>query len=578
MFAVISGMMMTAILVIGVLVFSMNTRIIRNRIGSRNRTILMIVQEYISYTINDVTRDLEMLLHVIDESSRSLSSEYIRNFLNRHELVVGIHVLDTEGRIRYSLPDQPSLDGNDISGMEYYRQWQRSGGIVFHGQELTMLSAEPYSSIISSYGDTVLAAHLDFRPVGERIQQLVGMDELVVSLHDESGIYIIHPDSDYVLNRARIPYAELLEERYSGGILDTQIVDDGTSIHAQVTKMPQLHWYLGVYENESDMSRETARSLTILIPWLLPIILLSLAGSFLVSRMTTNPYRKLFHQLQQSGPDTVNFRFMTTGYLEPDSLVGAMNGVLRSLEEQAEDLIRTRNEARSANRAKDQFLANMSHELLTPLNGVLGIASLIRETHPGQETLNLLNLQKTAADELHGMIRNILEFSRVGEGSLILEKRPFRIVPVMEDCIARHVDAAADKGLLLESRIKIDPSETMIGDPARISQVLGQFIGNALKYTERGSIQVTAEFEKDDCPENHLALIVRDTGMGMNQDLIDHIESGFTQGEDVYVKSSRGVGIGLFLCRAFIELMGGEMSIESEVGTGTSILVCIPRH
>jgi two-component system sensor histidine kinase/response regulator len=378
----------------------------------------------------------------------------------------------------------------------------------------------------------------------------------------------------------------------------------GTSISATLGYVQ-----LGVRVPGSMMTAASSLYVTELTRWGIPLLAACSAIAYLLIRRLTKPMRDVVWASREIAQGNFDAEIpIGEGEGDTDELSLAMHTMLgrmneyrselashrRNLEERVEE--RTRQlkartdeavglvaRAEESSRAKSRFVANMSHEIRTPMNGVLGMADLLMGTELNEKQLRYVETLRESGTGLLSIIDDVLDFSKVEGGHVEIAQIPFSVSECLDGVARSFADRSDLKGIKLVSWIADDVPASLLGDPQRLAQILRNFVGNSIKFTEEGEIAVRATLVRgdDDCSATPgesaiLEFSVSDTGIGIEKSRQAKIFDPFTQADESLTRGFGGTGLGLTICKQFTESMNGEIGFESSSGRGSRFWVQIP--
>ncbi|MFA6125946.1 MAG: response regulator [Bacteroidales bacterium] len=259
--------------------------------------------------------------------------------------------------------------------------------------------------------------------------------------------------------------------------------------------------------------------------------------------------------------------------LNPDGQLSGMIGIARDITERYNDkqaLQQAKEDADAANLAKSMFLANMSHEIRTPMNGIIGMTDILMQTELSPEQIEFLQIVRLSGDNLLSIINDILDFSKIEAGKITLEKIDFNLAEKVDETVKLLNFQAQKKGLYLKSKVNGEIPAMINGDPLRTKQILINLINNAIKFTPDGGVSCEVELSAQTATKVKLLFRVTDTGLGISPEGKSRLFQSFSQTDASISRKFGGTGLGLTISKRLVELMHGEIGVESEEGKGAT--------
>jgi signal transduction histidine kinase len=574
---------------------------IKEHIGHTQQEAAAAAAFKLGQVIHELHRTLTAATRSREITSKGLSPNYqfeLERLLLIAPALTEVVALDANGivrarasRLRPVLPE----DQRDFSASVAFQQARR--GQTHFGPAHFIRDAEPYMAVaipiehLAGEIVGVLLAQVSLIYIGENVVSRLSDGETgyayVVS---RAGDLLAHPQVNLVLQRRNVTHLGQVGDALSSAAAGTSSRGtltrnlQGEQVFSSYAAIADLDWVVFVERPAGEVYQPLYASIRRTAALLLVGLAIALVASLLVARRILRPVATLRHGVERIGSGDLAFRFeMNTGdelaVLADEfnrmtaRLQEAYTGLEHKVAERTKELMALNEQLDQANRLKSQFLANVSHELRTPMNAIIGFTRLVMRKTEGQiPPLQHANLQKVliSAEHLLNLINGLLDLSKIEAGRMELSPVRFDIREVI------HVVAATVEPLLKPDRVRlvteIEPDlPPLTTDRDKLKQILVNLLSNAAKFTDAGVITIAARRAS-----RGLTLTVADTGIGMPREALDYIFEEFRQVDMSSTRKHGGTGLGLAIVRRLVQLLGGEVTVQSELGQGSIFTVTLP--
>jgi signal transduction histidine kinase/CheY-like chemotaxis protein len=367
--------------------------------------------------------------------------------------------------------------------------------------------------------------------------------------------------------------AERLHTMLAAGSSDSREID---RLKSQIDRVDRE---LGELEDEFSFTLgEAARWIKgVLVAVILGSTVLFFVVAWVVARMLSRGIFRRIERLQRGtaliGTGDLSHRVAITSKDELGQLAVSFNRMAESLLASNDGLTAARQQAVEASRIKSQFLANMSHEIRTPLNGIIGMVTLMLDGELTQTQARDVKILRDSSRHLLDIVNDILDISKIESGKLEIARVPLDLRSTLEEVVNALVPLAQNRGIELRRSIASEVVDERWGDPVRIRQVLNNLVGNAIKFTDEGSVSIAVSHGGS---KSEVVIRIEDTGIGMDSTTLEKIFRPFVQADESNRRKRSGTGLGLAISRQLVEMMGGAIAVESELGRGSVFEVRCP--